>query len=128
MENASRRPTLSKERLNGLQNCIKYDAPISLAAKQAWMNFKVRGEALYRPENGGSYTVFNARPLAPDIMAYCVNDVKLLPTLRACYWARLGEQWKEKVRIETTARVLDSQSPAYQPQGMHKTLGPWRYE
>ena len=128
MENASRGPMSSKQFLNGLNKCIQKDAPISIAAKDIWNNIKERGEALYHPKNGGSYTVFNARPLAPDITAYCVNDVKLLPKLRALYWARLGEQWKEKVRTKTTARVLDSQSPGYQPQGAHKAWGPWPYE
>ena len=128
MENASRGPMSSKKFLNGLKKCIEWDAPISNEEKQVWRAIKDRGEALYHPKNGGSYTVFNARPLAPDITAYCVNDVKLLPKLRSLYWNRLGVQWKEKVRVKTTARVLDSQSSAYQPQGKHKALGPWPYE
>ena len=127
MENATR-PAGSKRLLNGLKKCIEKEAPISDKEKQDWRNIKDKGETLYHPKNGGSYKVFNARPLAPDIKAYCVNDVKLLPQLRSWYWNRLGVQWKEKVRTKTTARVLDSQSPAYQPQGMHKARGPWPYE
>ena len=128
MENATRGPTSSKRLLNGLERCIKQDAPISNGEKQTWKAIKNRGAALFNPKNGGSYAVFNMRPLAPDITAYCVQDVKFLPQLRARYWARLGVQWKAKVKSKTTARVLESQSPAYQPQGMHKALGPWPYE
>ena len=127
MENATRPPG-HKRLLNGLKKCIEWDAPISDEEKKVWRVIKDKGETLYHPKNGGSYAMFNARPLAPDITAYCVNDVKLLPQLRSWYWNRLGVQWMEKVRIKTTARVRDSQSPAYQPQGKHKALGPWPYE
>ena len=124
MENATR-PTGSKRLLNGLKKCIADDAPISDVEKQVWNQIKERGETLYHPKDGGSYTVFNARPLAPDITAYCVNDVKLLPQLRALYWARLDEEWKAMVMTETEARVRESQMPAYEPDGNDKVLGPW---
>ena len=117
MENATR-PTGSKKHLNGLKKCINAkDAPISIAAKQVWNHIKERGEALYLSKNGGSYEVFNARPLEPDITAYCVQDVKVLPKLREMYWDRLDEGWK--------ARVRESQRPDYEPYGDGKALGPW---
>ena len=125
MENATRPPG-SKKFLNGLKKCINaQNAPISIAAKQVWNQIKERGEALYDPKNGGSYAVFNARPLAPDITAYCVQDVKLLPKLRDLYWDRLDEEWKAMVVIETERRVRESQMPAYEPYGKDKALGPW---
>ncbi|KAM0803748.1 exonuclease [Usnea florida] len=125
MENASRGPIASKRLLNGLKKCIQKNASISLAAKQVWNNIKERGEELYLPKHGGSYEVFNARPLAPDITAYCVQDVKLLPKLRNFYWDQLDADWKAKVVTETEARVRESQMPAYEPYGDDKALGPW---
>ena len=127
MENASRGPMRSKQFLNGLKNCIEKDAPISKGEKEIWTAIKDRGAALFAPEKGGSYAVFNARPLAPELMAYCANDVKLLPHLRAHYWAQLDPQSQARVVTETERRVRQSQTPAYRPDGPHKALGPWHY-
>ncbi len=125
MENASR-PALSQKRLlNGLQNCIQYDAPINAQDKHAWKTIKEKGVKLFAPEKGGSYQVFNTRPLHDDIKAYCVQDVRFLPQLRGAYWNRLDANWKAKVEAETVARVGSSQSANYQPHGRHKALGPW---
>ena len=125
MENATRPPG-SKTFLNGLKKCInKQDAPISIAAKQVWNQIKARGEMLYDPKNGGSYAVFNTRPLAPDITAYCVQDVKILPRLRDFYWDRIDEEWKAMVVSETETRVRESQTLVYEPYGNDKALGPW---
>ena len=124
MENASR-PAYARRLVNGLQRCIMTDAPIRMEERQNWIAVKEKGVKLFDPNKGGSYEVFNTRPLHADIRAYCEQDVRILPLLRAVYWSRLDARWKAKVEAETKTRVLSSQSPHYQPHGPHKALSPW---
>jgi exonuclease 3'-5' domain-containing protein 1 len=123
MEIGSR--TGPKRHLRGLARCIEYDAGLDYRTKGEWKEGKARGELLFSPVKGGSYDVFNARPLAEDIKAYCAGDVQYLPVLRNLYWNRLSHVWKQKVADETRRRVLESQMASYQAFGDHKVLGPW---
>ncbi len=124
MENA-RRPAARRRFLSGLEKCIDSDAPISPREKLDWKLAKQKGLKLYHPDRGGSYDVFNARPIDMDIVRYCVNDVQFLPQLRSLYWRRLNGEWKRMVTEETEKRVLESQSVGYQPQSPGKKFGPW---
>jgi exonuclease 3'-5' domain-containing protein 1 len=124
MENAAR-PSGQRRYVNGLERCIRDYAPISMVEKTAWKDAKEKGVRLFAPEKGGSYEVFNVRPLKEDMVRYCANDVRYLPVLRDMFWARLGETWRAKVRDETAKRVRESQSPHYQPNGESKKFGPW---
>lgn len=71
MENATRRG--SKRLLNGLARSITNYAELDKDALQAWTEAKKRGKALFSPEIGGGYDVFDKRPLAPDLLDYCAN-------------------------------------------------------
>jgi len=124
MENAAR-PAFRRRYVNGLDRCITNDAPISPAEKRNWKSAKEKGLKLFHPSKGGSYDVFNERPINTDIERYCVIDVQFLPLLRNLYWGRLNSTWKIKVMEETEKRVRNSQSPAYQPQSDDKKFGPW---
>jgi len=125
MENASRGPGGSKRLLNGLAKCIENDAPITMQEKQSWKAVKERGASVFAPEKGGSYEVFNDRPLNQDILGYCVQDVQFLPHLWRTYSARLSAFWRNKMEDETKNRVLESRSETYEPHGSNRTLGPW---
>ena len=122
MENASR-PSGRRRTVNGLARCIRDEAPLTFQQKQTWITIKEEGARMFAPEKGGSYEVFNARPLNQTILAYCVQDVRLLPSLREIYWARLDAFWKGKVEHETKERVRASQSANYQSHG---AFGPWQ--
>lgn len=128
MEIGSRHCTLSRKYLKGLATCIQYHAPIPLyPAVHHWILAKQKGDRLFNPSLGGSYEVFNENPLSEDIKSYCSGDVRYLPILRNLYWDKLKQInfWKQRVIEETRLRVIESQSPTYQPRGGHKTLGPW---
>ncbi|KIW33340.1 uncharacterized protein PV07_00197 [Cladophialophora immunda] len=125
MENASRRYG-SKRLLNGLARCIEIDAVGDSLTKTKWKSTKTTGDRLFNPTMGGSYEVFNARPLAEDIKAYCVGDVQYLPHLEDLYWGKLTTAWREKVADATIRRVLESQMGNYQPFGKDRALGPWQ--
>ncbi|KAK2733590.1 hypothetical protein FQN55_003310 [Onygenales sp. PD_40] len=127
LELASRPGSLSRKKfIAGLARCIENDAPISAVEKKLWKEQKDKGTLLFAPERGGSYEVFNTRPLPQPIRDYCVQDLSFLPLLRAHYWGRISAEWKGKVEVATKERIAESQTLAYQPRGREKTLGPWQ--
>lgn len=122
MELATR--TFPKRRVNGLARCIENDAGMTFSERQKWKATKEKGLKLFAPERGGSYEVFNTRPLAEEIIEYCVQDVRFLPRLWKAYDKRLTKRWRVKVEEEARNRVRQSQSSVYIGDGKHMALAP----
>ncbi|KAK7918033.1 ribonuclease H-like protein [Apiospora marii] len=99
MENALRPGGPSHGWTRGLAECLKTE----------WAGSKDAGKNLFCPKSGGSYAVFNQRPLSPEILAYCVGDVYYLPRLREEYWKQLSKKQKRSVKEKSKARVAQSQ-------------------
>ena len=118
-----------KKHVNGLAKCIERDAPIPLDEKQRWKRTKSEGTRLFDPALGGSYAVFDQRPLSADIQLYCVQDVIHMPSLRQLYIGKLCDAWRRKIEKETSERIRLSQGQDYVGRGPHKALGPpgWIY-
>ena len=123
MEVAARRA--SKQYLNGLAKCIEHDAQLKDETIKSWKATKEKGLALFAPERGGSYEIFNTRPLPDDIVKYCAQDVVYLPVLWNTYKKNLSEAWAAKVEKETEARLEMSKDPSYDPHGKNKAFSPW---
>lgn len=117
--------TFSRRLVNGLSKCIENDAMLTAQEKQTWKDVKDRGVKLFSPQHGGSYEVFNQRPLSYLVESYCVQDVQFLPRLWSIYTSRMTTQWRIKVETATRERIILSQSAAYRPKGPHRALGPW---
>jgi exonuclease 3'-5' domain-containing protein 1 len=100
----------------------------SLALSQ-WQSTKKEVVKMFDPKLGGSYEIFNKRPLPQILIEYCIGDVQVLPILTTIYQSRLNNHWSEEVLAETEKRLEDSRSPGYQPRGKQKIFGPrnWRY-
>lgn len=123
MESATRTTTRSRKYLNGLAKCVEQCAPYEID-RASWKLAKEKGERLFKAEHGGSYEVFNLRPIPDDIVSYCVGDVQCLPKL----WNKFRystNRWRDVVNDETKKRVAVSQKPEYQPHGPNRTLAPW---
>ncbi|KAH8597118.1 hypothetical protein B0O99DRAFT_651013 [Bisporella sp. PMI_857] len=82
--------------LFGLAKCIEKDLILSTQEKK-----------LIAPEKGGSYEVFNARPLSDAIRYYCIQDIQFMPKRR-----------------ESNVRVALLQTSSYNCRGLHKAYGP----
>ncbi|KAK5134987.1 hypothetical protein LTR08_005939 [Meristemomyces frigidus] len=123
MELATRRG--SRAWIAGLSKCIEHDSSVSSAVKAKWQRTKEAGSRLFNPEKGGRYEVFNERPLRPEIVRYCAQDVALLQGLHDVYKARLHPFWQVEVQNATKERVKLSQSATYEPQGGNRARGPW---
>ena len=115
-----------KKFLNGLSKCIERDGMLTLSEKQRWKDIKDKGLRLFLPEHGGTYEVFNRRPLDDRIMSYCVQDVQFLARLWRIYYSKLTPRWREKVQAETKNRITSSQSQSFNGKGQHMALAPWQ--
>lgn len=125
-ELASRRGP--KHALCGLAACMEQERALSGSALIQWQSTKAEVIKMFDPKLGGSYEVFNKRPLPQILMDYCIGDVQVLPILSSIYEHRLNNQWSEKVKVESVKRLKESRSPDYEPKGKQKMFGPkgWR--
>ncbi|PLN76858.1 ribonuclease H-like domain-containing protein [Aspergillus taichungensis] len=106
MELATR--TYSKKYVAGLAKCIERNSPMPGVAKAEWKKRKDEVSRLFDPRQGGSYDVFNERPMASEVRDYCAADVAHLPVQHA-----------------TNDRIRLSHEPGYDGQASNKALGPW---
>lgn len=122
----------SKRLVAGLAKCIERDSDFSNAVRAEWKRMKDNGIRLFAPDKGGRYEVFNERPLKPEIVQYCANDLALLPALYKAYNAKLsspGEKfWQVELRKATEDRIKLSQSSEYDGHTRGQALGPWSEE
>ena len=76
MKSATRRTTGSRKFLSGLAKCVEKNVLISLHSIDlaSWKAAKEKGERLFKAEHGGSYEVFNQRPI-PEEMVGEMNTI-----------------------------------------------------
>ncbi|KAK8869150.1 3' 5' exonuclease [Apiospora arundinis] len=122
MELATR--AFNRRHINGLSRCIERDCPMTSGERHDWNHIKEQGVKLFAPEKGGSYEVFNERPLPEKVRLYCVQDVQFLPRLWSYYHAKLSEKWKTRVLAASKDRVILSQTPDFNGKGKHMALAP----
>jgi exonuclease 3'-5' domain-containing protein 1 len=129
MENASR-PTnkRGKRLLHGLAKCVGDVSSLSEDEKKAWAVAKEKGQQLFSPEKGGSFAVFNERPLNDEIRIYCEQDAQCLPGLYKVYSDRIEvsgpSNWMGMIGEETEKRLVEVMSESYKPHGCEKAEAP----
>jgi exonuclease 3'-5' domain-containing protein 1 len=114
-----------KQCVNGLARCIRTDAGLRWNQVREFEARKQMGLKLFAPEKGGSYEVFNERPVRPEIVEYCVQDVEFLPVLWGKYKTKLTAHWMRKLETATAERLAMAKSPSFMPNGRNMALGPW---
>ncbi|KAF5671255.1 3' 5' exonuclease [Fusarium heterosporum] len=122
MELATR--SFSKQYIKGLSKCIERDAPLSIRERSDWIITKEKGVCLFAPEKGGSYEVFNKRPVPENIRLYCAQDVQFLPRLYKYYKAKMTSTWHARMVSASKDRVSMSQSATYNGKGKDKARAP----
>ncbi|KAF3906759.1 hypothetical protein AA313_de0204543 [Arthrobotrys entomopaga] len=117
-----------KRYLNGLAKVLSSYNVMSEEQARTITATKEAGLRLFAPEKGGSYEVFNERPLRPEIGRYCVHDVAFLKSLWAFFEGSLsspGRKWrKAQIEAEVVKRLAMANDPDYNPRGRDKSLGP----
>ncbi|PLB33886.1 ribonuclease H-like domain-containing protein [Aspergillus candidus] len=114
----------SRRFINGLSRCIQCDAGLTFFEARMWKDIKEDGRQLFAPERGGSYEVFNSRPLSEAIIKYCAQDVRILPKLWAVYNGRLGWRGREKIEVATRDRINVCFQAGYTGVGRHMAQSP----
>ncbi|KAI0113633.1 ribonuclease H-like domain-containing protein [Nemania sp. FL0031] len=122
MESACRPTTARRRYICGLSTCT--EEILDGRERNQWKLDKENGERLWNPQKGGSYSVFDTRPLSHEIMSYCVGDVQYLPRLYR-KWRLETVRWRDLVAQESQKRVSASQAASYQPNGAGRTVSPW---
>ncbi|KAI4619083.1 uncharacterized protein J4E87_007670 [Alternaria ethzedia] len=128
MDSAAREKRAEREYLSGLPRCVEHNSIISFHRRNTWCRDRTAGELVFRVEFGGSREAFSMRPLADDIVSYCVGDVMWLPELRNKLWETRTQEWRDFVRDETERRVAYTHGADYQPGGTDWVLAPWKDE
>lgn len=124
MEAATRAPWSANRFVNGLGRCLERDINLSFAARQQIAQVKQAGLKLFAPEKGGSYEIFNQRPLSKDIKMYCIQDVQYMPMLWQQYSKKMTGATRTKVKIASKDRVTESQAKDYNPHSRNKAYLP----
>ncbi|TLS22786.1 uncharacterized protein PpBr36_06183 [Pyricularia pennisetigena] len=128
MENA-KRVDYSRHFVHSLLRCMELDAPVEEAQREAWIETKEKGLALFGADDG-SWERFNERPLSQDCQDYCVHQVKWLPLIRSAYVKKLremdsGMSWPLRTALEARKRVEEAQSVSYNQNSPQNVQGPW---
>jgi exonuclease 3'-5' domain-containing protein 1 len=117
MESAARKDTPSRMYFSVLAKCIEknmitWPDQCSLAT---WKKAKEQGERLFKAELGGSYEVFNQRPIPEAIVSYCVGDVQCLLILHNRFKLALSihRETQPVIQSETLKRVASTHAPDY---------------
>ena len=124
MENALR-ATSSQRQLDSLEACILRDAETSNSQRTELADSRERVTAMLAPEEGGSRDVIDKRPLSGTLARHCALGIQYLPVLREKYLAELDEDWRDRVRDATEARLWETQAVGYFPDGEWEKRGPW---
>ncbi|KAI4151960.1 MAG: hypothetical protein LQ340_003172 [Diploschistes diacapsis] len=113
MDGAVRRTIISRKYLSGLAKCVEKHVFISQSGTNlaSWKPAKERGERLFKAEHGGSYEVFNQRPIPEEIISYCVADVQCLLSygIGSAHRPISGKIWSMK-RPRNASRRLQNRS------------------
>ncbi|KAL7913175.1 ribonuclease H-like domain-containing protein [Trichoderma velutinum] len=126
MDSAARPSTEQRKLLSGLAKCMQF-VPLTNAQRAEWALCKDRGDRVWNPDKGGSYSVFNKRPLPAEILRYCAGDVAYLPAMYKKY-ASKSTRWQNFVLEASQKRVTESQGTEIQPEGKQRALSPWTAE
>lgn len=119
-----------RQYLMGLTKCIQFDLRdvVNNADRNRIRSLRGMGRREVIPAMGGSWEVFNQRPLSTTLTHYCVTDVFHMPLLWDVYNKKIRAPfWQFVVIRESNKRVEESRREDYNPRGPHKTKG-WTWE
>jgi len=98
--------------LKGLTTCMiaSQVVPKSMAAELS--SIKEKGKQLYAPERGGSYDVWDKRPLDLELVRYAAADVKYLLAMKEKWSSRNLDQRVEYLTIERIRKTINGEREA----------------
>ncbi|KAF3297957.1 hypothetical protein TWF132_004101 [Orbilia oligospora] len=102
--------------LKSLDTAIDQSRVLSPAQMDRWKRFREIGETLLTPSDG--ICAFHDRPVRPDILEYCVQDVVHLTGVywnlfRQLYSSKNHSVWQQRIEKETNNRLALARDPCY---------------
>jgi len=83
--------------VQGLHKCLTQCPALQSEQKVFADKINSLGKRLFEPQNGGSYEIFQQRPLNPVILVYAAHDSRYMLLLYEQYLQCIGEDWAERV-------------------------------
>eukprot|EP00240_Pyramimonas_obovata_P003895 CAMPEP_0118937576 /NCGR_PEP_ID=MMETSP1169-20130426/23168_1 /TAXON_ID=36882 /ORGANISM="Pyramimonas obovata, Strain CCMP722" /LENGTH=372 /DNA_ID=CAMNT_0006881249 /DNA_START=322 /DNA_END=1440 /DNA_ORIENTATION=+ len=102
--------------LHGLQKALSESGIISEADLAAVEKVKATGKQLFAPEKGGSYDVWEKRPLHESLVNYCVADVKYLFEMKAKWGSVVADDELKKISQERMDKTTKAEAVLNGPQ------------
>lgn len=98
--------------LKSLAKCLNVSGVVDWATAQRLNALKKRGKKLYAPELGGSYAVWDNRPLCGDLIKYAAADVKYLLAMKKKWSTESIDKRVEQLAKERIEKTLKSTEEA----------------
>eukprot|EP00927_Polykrikos_kofoidii_P049771 TRINITY_DN43784_c0_g1_i1.p1 TRINITY_DN43784_c0_g1~~TRINITY_DN43784_c0_g1_i1.p1 ORF type:complete len:507 (+),score=58.43 TRINITY_DN43784_c0_g1_i1:157-1677(+) len=92
-----RKRGLTVNYVQGLYKCLTMCHSLTPEQKVFADRINTLGKSLFEPQNGGSYEIFQQRPLNPVILVYAAHDSRYMLTLHEQYVASIGKSWVQRV-------------------------------
>lgn len=86
---------------------------------------KQDGKYMWKPDLGGSFAVFSARPLSPTIIAYCVCDTAFLDSLYEYGMGRISAAGLREVKELCRKQLRETTFRNYRHAGREKGRNPF---
>lgn len=92
-----RKRGLNVHYVQGLYKCLTMCHSLTPEQKVFADRINTLGKSLFEPQNGGSYEIFQHRPLNPVILVYAAHDSRYMLTLYEQYVSSIGQSWVQRV-------------------------------
>lgn len=96
--------------LHGLAKALSESGVVSDKDLAKVDKLKSEGKKLFAPEKGGSYDVWETRPLSPALVAYCVVDVHYLFALKEKWVGSMADEALKEVGQQRMDKTIEAES------------------
>lgn len=83
--------------VQGLTKCLTQCVALDPEQKMFAERINSLGKSIFEPQNGGSYKIFQQRPLNPVILVYAAHDSRYMLALYDQYVQAIGPSWVRRV-------------------------------
>lgn len=105
--------------VKGLEKCLEAAAVVPLQDKVHMTSIKEQGKRLFAPDLGGSFAVWQSRPLQQALIDYAIADVKYMLAMKRRWAAPSLDGLVQSLAEERIQKAIAGSQPA---KGQHMAL------